>query len=119
MTFAVQEILSGGFVTILGLHGTTVPRSLGRRFQNQHFNAFASDKERIVRHLDEGDGRVHCAGATGDDRTLCGVILEGIEGQHQMRETAARINCADCITIIEHCYRVRTGEMVITRREQR
>lgn len=72
-----------------------------------------------MRHWDEGDGTVHCDNASGDDRTLCGVILEGIEGRRQMTETHARINCCDCVSIIEHCYKVKPGEMVITRREMR
>jgi hypothetical protein len=71
------------------------------------------------KHYDEGDGTIHLESANGDDRTLCGVILEGIEARRAMTTTHFQVNCRDCIGIVEHCYRVRPGAMVITRRAQR
>ena len=72
-----------------------------------------------MKHYRERDGIVHGENACGDDRTLCGVILEGIEGQGEMAETAAVIDCGDCIGIIEHCKKFRSGEYMVARRNRK
>lgn len=72
-----------------------------------------------MKHWLDEDNMVHADGASGDDRTLCGVILEGIEGRHQMIETDARVDCGHCIGIVEHCRKIRAGEYVATQRSRR
>jgi hypothetical protein len=73
----------------------------------------------MVKHWREHDGVIHAEGANGDDRTLCGVILEGIEGEHPMTETSTSINCRDCIGTITFCRKIRSGEFISTARGAR
>lgn len=48
---------------------------------------------------------IHFVGASGDDRTLCGMPLEGNEdnGFQRAAGTHAKVNCPDCIFIVHHC----------------
>jgi hypothetical protein len=47
---------------------------------------------------------IHVNCANGDDRTLCGAALEGLNGETPMQLVkTGKINCADCGRIINHC----------------
>lgn len=48
---------------------------------------------------------IHLPNGTGDDRTLCGLPLEGdFELQIEMAyETYKRATCEQCVQIVEHC----------------
>lgn len=72
-----------------------------------------------MKHWREHDGRIHCEEAGGGGYTLCGAALEGERGDQHMTDTAATINCRECVGIIEFCKRVRGGEYVTTMRDRR
>ena len=59
-------------------------------------------------HWRDSDGVVHCEGVETGDYLLCGLAPEGVNGDEQARETAAPINCEQCIALIEFCRCVRT-----------
>ena len=72
-----------------------------------------------IGHRRDSDGIIHCEGIGAGDYLLCGLAPEGVNGDEQARETAAAINCGQCIAIIEFCRRIRPGEYVTTKRGQR
>jgi hypothetical protein len=69
-------------------------------------------------HWLEHDGRVHADAPGGMDYTLCGAALEGETGDQPMTETSKRVDCADCVAIIEHCKGIRAGAYVTTQRQR-
>ncbi len=64
-----------------------------------------------MKHIKDVDRVVHCEGADGNDYTLCGEALEGVNGDTPMVETQEGIDCGRCIGIIQHCRRVGRGEI--------
>ena len=45
----------------------------------------------------------HATAANGDDRTLCGLALEGENGDDVAASMRGKISCDDCARIITHC----------------
>lgn len=64
-----------------------------------------------MKHLRDIDGAIHLEGPDGVDYTLCGHALEGERGDTPMVETNEGIDCDRCIGIINHCRRVRGGQI--------
>lgn len=64
---------------------------------------------------------IHVEGATADDRTLCGVAFEGacMKGDNFPLEKveSGKVNCADCIQIIDWCSKF-TNQRLIDRRRK-
>lgn len=73
----------------------------------------------MAKHHLDCDGVVHCEENGGAGYTLCGLALEGERGATPMTDTAARINCGECVAIIKFCQRVRAGEFESTARALR
>lgn len=65
----------------------------------------------MARHFLETGLVIHCEAHDGSGYTLCGAALEGTYGDQEMTETHANINCERCIAIIDHCRKVRPGEV--------
>jgi hypothetical protein len=65
----------------------------------------------MAQHVKDIDGVVHSEAADGCDYTLCGNALEGVNGDTEMVETSAGIDCEQCIRVIEFCKRIRAGEI--------
>lgn len=64
-----------------------------------------SDKLKIKRWLDI-ENVTHVEGGTGNDMTLCGLALEGENGDTEMLEITSRINCPDCLHVINHARKI-------------
>lgn len=65
----------------------------------------------MAKHLLETGLIIHCDGVNGSGYTLCGYSLDGANGDQPMEETAANINCAQCIAVLDFCRKVRPGEV--------
>jgi hypothetical protein len=64
-----------------------------------------------IKHYRDVDGVTHSEGVIGGDVTLCISPLEGENGDAEMIETTAAIDCDYCISIIRFCKRIREGEI--------
>ena len=73
----------------------------------------------MPQHWQERNGVVHCEGINAGDYLLCGLAPEGERGDTPVSETFAKIDCGQCVAIIEFCRRVRPGEYASTKRAQR
>ncbi len=65
----------------------------------------------MAKHYLETGLIIHSEGSDGCDYTLCGAALEGVNGDEEMTETHASINCERCIGIIDFCRKIRPGEV--------
>ena len=54
---------------------------------------------------------VHSEGPDGCDYTLCGLALEGENGDEPMEETRDRIRCPGCIATINFCKSIKASEI--------
>lgn len=59
----------------------------------------------------------HLEAPGGNDYTLCGAALEGERGDSPMEEISdsggRQVTCAECIRIVEHCWRLRKSKIGI------
>jgi hypothetical protein len=67
----------------------------------------------MAKHMREFTDKsvVHCDGPDGNDYTLCGLALEGENGDEPMEETNWRVTCKQCIGTIAYCKAVRSKEL--------
>lgn len=62
----------------------------------------------------EDDAYVHCQSADGNDYTLCGLDAstgDSNAGIEAPIKTDAKINCPQCINIIQFCKKLKMSEM--------
>lgn len=65
----------------------------------------------MARHFIEPGIIIHCDGPLGDSYTLCGASIGGVNENEEWPETAANINCRQCIAVLDFCRKVRPGEV--------
>ena len=58
-------------------------------------------------------GLIHCDGYDGNDYVLCGVAVEGENGDSHMRETIRRVTCPSCISLIQFCKAIPAGRLAL------
>ena len=65
-----------------------------------------------VKHLKEPIANiVHLEGVLGSGYVLCGASSDGVNGDEPFTETHEGIDCSQCIATINHCRKVRGGDI--------
>ena len=67
-----------------------------------------------MKHLySSEDNNVHFESVDGNDYLFCGLAYEGTDGQAELIETKAPVDCSDCIKIVLAAKKIKRNEYYV------